>query len=281
MPIDPNNQNYFSLDEQTNGGPTSYANGVTWWKERRYQKQMLVVAGIVVGVGLVGYYGYQMYTLTHVDSAKVEQANAILSNAAASCATEVDPQACEDRARADAARTTAEPSVCKGLTDTALSDCVSLIARDTADANACSSLTGADETACRDSATLALANVAKNYGLCATIVDVDTKAACQSQLLNAVISAGQCETYSIPQDVCDYPKALAAIIAAGNPQGCLRLSVDRQDGCSDMFSSLDQDHDGLSLLTEYKLGTSDTKADTDGDGYTDGQEVSSGHDPLK
>ena len=48
-----------------------------------------------------------------------------------------------------------------------------------------------------------------------------------------------------------------------------------------MFSSLDQDADGLSLLEEYKLGTSDTNADTDGDGYTDSQEVASGHDPLK
>ena len=274
MPIDPNNQNYFSLDEQA---PVV----LPWWKVRKNQMRMLAVVGIAVGVGVVGYYGYQTYSLTHVDVAKVDQANTIIENSIASCATDKDPKACEDRARADAARTTSQPSVCNGLADAALTECVSLIALDKGDADVCASLSGDDESTCRNGATLIAANTAKDYGMCGSITDADLKAACENQLLDVVIAAGECTKYGISDDICGYPAKLAAIVASGNPQGCLQLEADKQAGCDDMFTSLDQDRDGLSLLAEYKLGTSDTNADTDGDGYTDSQEVASGHDPLK
>lgn len=274
MPIDPNNQNYFSLNEQP-------AVVLPWWKVRKNQMRMLAVVGVAVGVGLVGFYGYQTYTLTHVDVAKVDQANAIISNAVASCATEKDPQACEDRARSDAARTTGQSSICSNLDGKALMNCVTLIAMDTADHSVCAMLSGEDEVTCTDAATLREANKKNDYSLCANIANVEKKAACQSQLLHVVIAANECEKYNIDSATCDYPAKLDAVIAAGNPSGCTQFDDSRKAGCGDMFTSLDQDADGLSLLEEYKLGTSDVKADTDGDGYTDAQEVASGHDPLK
>lgn len=243
--------------------------------------RMLAVLGIVVGTGLVGFYGYQTYTLTHVDVAKVEQAKAIITNAASSCATDKDPKACEDRARADAARTTGQPTVCKDLTDKALMNCVTLIAMDSADASLCAILSGDDEVTCTDAATLREANKKSDYRLCTNIVGAEKKAACQSQLLHVVIAANECEKYNIDSATCGYTAKLDAVIAAGNPSGCTQFDDARKVGCEDMFTSLDQDGDGLSLLEEYKLGTSDVKADTDGDGYTDAQEVASGHDPLK
>jgi hypothetical protein len=45
-------------------------------------------------------------------------------------------------------------------------------------------------------------------------------------------------------------------------------------------ATTDLDKDGLSNLDEYKFGSDPTKADTDGDGYSDGQEVSSGYNPA-
>lgn len=273
MPIDPNNQNYFSLDEQT---PVA----LPWWKVRKNQMRMLAGVGIVVGVGVVGYYGYQTYSLTHVDVAKVNQANTIITNAVASCATQEDPEACEDQARADAARTTGQTAVCDGLDDGSLMDCITLIAMDNADPSLCSALSGADETTCIDAATLRRAKKNGDYGLCASIQNEEKKAACQAQLVKVVIENNECQKYGISDAVCDYPSALAAVVASGDPSGCNQFD-DSKSNCEDMFSSLDQDADGLSLLEEYKLGTSDTAADTDGDGYTDSQEVASGHDPLK
>ena len=44
---------------------------------------------------------------------------------------------------------------------------------------------------------------------------------------------------------------------------------------------LDSDQDGLTNDEEKMYGTDPYKADTDGDGYSDGVEISSGYDPLK
>jgi hypothetical protein len=45
-------------------------------------------------------------------------------------------------------------------------------------------------------------------------------------------------------------------------------------------AKLDQDHDGLRNLAEFKDGTSPRKADSDKDGLDDGDEVETGHDPT-
>ncbi|HYW34003.1 MAG TPA: OmpA family protein, partial [Balneolaceae bacterium] len=54
-----------------------------------------------------------------------------------------------------------------------------------------------------------------------------------------------------------------------------------QYGCSSSKkatkSTLDSDHDGLTNAQEKKIGTNPHKADTDGDGLTDGQEVNKYH----
>ncbi len=211
----------------------------------------------------------------------LNQANTIIDAAVLACADEEDPAACEAAARADAARATGEASVCDGLEDAEYRNCVTLIAQDEKDPDVCSVLSGDEETACADSATLFAAQESSDYGTCSTIVSEELRVACQNQLLDVVIAEGECAKYGISDEVCNYPAKLAAIIAAGDPLGCLEVSSDKRDECNDMFTSLDQDRDGLSLLDESKLGTSDTNADTDGDGYTDRQEVESGHDPLK
>jgi hypothetical protein len=272
--LDPNNQHYFALDEAP-------PKPLPWWRVRAHQMQVLGVLGVVIGVAIVGYYGYQMYSLTHVDGEKIEQANQIIERAAENCEAQADREACEDRARAEAARTTGQVSVCDGLEGGAFTNCVSLIALDTADAEVCAVLSGSNETSCQDGATLIAAQRAQSYAACASIIDESLRTSCQLQLRGTVIANGECEKYGIAKEECDYPAKLAAIIALGNPQGCAQLSSDQKAGCEDAFTSLDQDRDNLVLAEEYRLGTSDTNADTDGDGYTDGEEVKSGHDPLK
>ncbi|MCP3980326.1 MAG: hypothetical protein GY716_13560 [bacterium] len=45
-------------------------------------------------------------------------------------------------------------------------------------------------------------------------------------------------------------------------------------------AATDPDADGLTMLDEYLLGTLPNNADTDGDGYRDGNEIAGGSDPL-
>jgi hypothetical protein len=59
----------------------------------------------------------------------------------------------------------------------------------------------------------------------------------------------------------------------------LVFAQDSSQNAQNIF--LDSDQDGLSNAEEKIYGTDPNKADTDGDGYTDGAEVKSGYDPLK
>ena len=49
---------------------------------------------------------------------------------------------------------------------------------------------------------------------------------------------------------------------------------------SKKMEETDFDHDGLSDRMELNFHTDPTKADTDGDGYSDGQEIKTGYNPL-
>ncbi len=278
--IDPNNQNYFALGEDPQGSGAPVTTVVPWWKVRANQMKVLAVFGVLVGIGVVGYYGYQMYSLTHVDVAKVDQANEIIARASQNCESDEDPAACEARARSEAARTTGQVTVCDGLEDAEFQNCVVLIALDKADPEVCNQLSGSAESTCTDDANLVAAQRAQDYGKCSSILDSAKKTICQAQMLSIVIAAGECQKYGIDDATCDYPAELEAVIATGNPTGCTKFSSEKKTECEDMFSSLDRDGDGMSRLAEYKIGTSDDAADTDGDGYTDSEEVESGHDPL-
>lgn len=275
MSLDPNNQNYFALDAEP------VVPVLPWWKVRRYQVQLGAIAGIILGVGVVGYYVYQTYTLTHVDRAAVDQANIILDGASQSCASAEDPAACEAAARADAARTTGQTSVCEGLVDEKYVTCVALIAFDQEDPKLCGVLTGEDQIACEDGAFLVRAKTKEDYAMCDEIKNEDFRLGCKAQLVGVVIANGQCEQYGIDAETCGFPALLNEVVTSGDPAGCAKFSSEQQASCVDIFSSTDADQDGLSLLEESKYGTSDQKADTDGDGYTDAQEIATGHDPLR
>lgn len=243
--------------------------------------QLAAIAAVIVGVGVVGYYAYQTYTLTYGNRDALKQANTIIDAAVQACADEENPAACQAAARADAARTTGEASVCRGLEDAELANCVSLIANDSGNPSLCSMLSGDAETVCIDGATLVGAKKANDYSLCAEITDMVLKTGCQNQLIGEVIANGECGTYGIDASTCDFPGLLDDIVAGGDVSGCFTFSGEQRETCEDVFSSVDQDGDGLSLLEESELGTSDVSADTDGDGYTDREEVASGYDPLK
>ena len=65
-------------------------------------------------------------------------------------------------------------------------------------------------------------------------------------------------------------------------QRCRVLDPKRDAECRAQILVNDPDHDGLDSTQELVLyGTDPRNKDTDGDGYLDGEEVNSGHDPLK
>ncbi|MCR4311766.1 MAG: hypothetical protein NUV56_00620 [Candidatus Uhrbacteria bacterium] len=273
--MDPNNQQYYDL-----GAPAPAP--APWFRRRDVLVRLGIGVGSVVVVVLVVLYIYRVVTFNAADEAKETATQALLSEAEARCADADDPEACMDEARTDTAEATGSSLACKGLEGQELKNCAQLIAIDEADIEACAVIDDdADRTDCEDAATLMKAETDGDYALCASIISSDLKTSCEDQLTGVVIAAGECETYGISAAKCSFQADLDAVVMAGNPTACTSFVGDDRVACESAFASADADGDGLSRLEEYQLGTSDDTADTDGDGYTDGQEVASGHDPLR
>ncbi len=251
-----------------------------WLQVRR--NQLLLGGGLVVGGAVFALI--VIFIINSIHSAgpnSVANVQDRINQAVADCSKEQDPIACAARTQSTLARQAAAPGACTGLADAAYNNCVNLIARDTKDIKTCDSLSGDAKSGCQDMVTFLLAVAAKDYNLCAGIHEAVRHDSCQAQILPSILQAGTCSTYGIAQDQCDQQAAMDAAINVGNPTGCDTLNTDFATQCHDIFDSIDADHDGLTLAEEFKYGTSDQKADTDGDGYDDGVEIANGHDPLK
>ena len=146
-----------------------------------------------------------------------------------------------------AARQAAFVDGCKGLSDAAYVNCVSLVAIDNADPTVCSNLTDPDKQTCSDAATLEKAKTGKDYKACDAITDDLLKSSCQASIRTTAASAGDCAGYGVPVEYCDAQQALDAAIATGDPASCATLPLDTQGACEDIFTSRDADKDGMTL----------------------------------
>lgn len=194
----------------------------------------------------------------------LEDAQKLIQEEASKCDT--GDEQCIDSATADAARATGVIEACKDLEGDKYASCVTLIAFDKLDPKLCKILDGEERVRCEDGALLLLARDTKNGELCTGIQDEITRLSCEGSLRASVVLQDQ---------------ELTDILEKGTIADCNKLDDEVRDTCKDLFTSLDEDEDGLTLAEEREAGTDPAKADTDGDGYTDGVEVSAGYDPLK
>lgn len=268
-------QEFYSLEPQTEPQ-------IPWWKNRRVL--LMFGAGafaMAFTVFLVIFALNFMKSATEKadHEALLERAQELMKEEAEECAA--DDAGCLEDAQADAAREVGEIDACDGLADGSYGNCVTLIAFDSKNPELCKALTGDERTDCEDGAYLLLAREEMDYGMCKKISDKITRLSCEGSIEQAAVLTGDCDGYGVPASFCEAGDQLKAVIASGDPAGCDRLKADERDSCRDIFNSLDEDKDGLSLADEHEYGTSPTNADTDGDGYSDGVEVQGGYDPLK
>lgn len=200
----------------------------------------------------------------------------------AACDNERDPETCKSRVRSGAAKDEADPELCVGLTEGEYASCVAFAAKEKGDASMCEVI--GDEirrTTCENLAWLTIAKDQVDLELCAEIDDIDLSKACIDNVTASAVASGGCVEAHVATALCDVRKSLDEAIAQGTSAACSALlDEDAKIDCVNAIESVDDDADGLVLVEETTAGTDPQDPDTDGDGYNDGQEVSSGHDPL-
>lgn len=249
------------------------------------RKFLGLAVGVVltlVAVALIAFYivnTLKNSTVREDRQSKLDEAAQLTAELKAEC--EAGDTKCEERAQENAARSTGEAQACKGLTGDAYVHCVTLIAHDEKDEKLCDPLSGEDKSACADGAVLVKAKAEKDFTLCASIEEEIGRLSCEATLKNDAKRMDDCGGYKVDAAVCDEDAALKAVVASGDSEGCATLSSEQAETCEDIFTSLDEDGDGLTLEEESSYGTSPTMSDTDGDGYSDREEIETGHDPRK
>ena len=244
---------------------------------------ILIGGGIVLAGGiLIGVFAF-----TRKGTEPVVQKTAVTSKSTPSTpevVTATDP--CSGAADADVclieqtklkAIADKKSDACESLTDVQRDDCLWSVARVAVDTSICEKMTAKDlASRCADEVTTAKAFAASDASICDKIADVQVKSACTS------VASAKDSTCSTKDLDCEFTRVLAAANLASDPRLCKALDPVTEAKCRSQVLVDDPDHDGIDTTQEIVLyGTDPYNPDTDSDGYPDGAEVNSGHDPLK
>lgn len=262
---------------------------------------LLLIVLIILGArGLV-----KNQSQSALREAAVEKISDEVDNSLVACRAEKKPERCEVKKVEAAALQTGAAELCDKLESQSADSCVWRVARQKKDAEVCDFLSEeSGKKQCQDSIWRTLAGDNLDLSWCEKINSDLTKARCVKTVSYQIAGQKGCDSTGIDQGVCISIDALTAAVATEDPAQCwLLTNTNDQSSCLDSIGVGDKDHDDLDATLEKRLGTSDdnsdsdvdglfdfeeykqygtdpAKADTDGDGYNDGLEISGGYNPL-
>jgi hypothetical protein len=199
---------------------------------------------------------------------------------------------------------TSQAVLCEGKTLFERDDCLWSLAREQEDAEWCKEITEeATQGSCTDEIHQRLAIKFQDADHCWEMQDREKAEVCARTIEERQVTEENCEAY-FSQEICVDRLTIERAVAAKNPDICAEVTdVSLLEDCIESVGIADRDLDGLDEAREKEMGSSDTDkdsdddgledaeevfeyktnpvvADTDKDGYTDGQEVQSGYNPL-
>jgi hypothetical protein len=244
---------------------------------------LIIGGGVVVALGII----FGVLFVTRKDSGTTSQVvltgktvqEAKSPSVSGACANALDPEVCRMAEIKSQAILEKKSDGCAVLKDAELDDCLWGVATVAKDISSCEKMMNKDlSLRCVNEVSTSIALAASDSALCDKIEDVQAKALCGSILQSSSIEK-DCSGENMD---CEYARVLAAANKAQDADICIALDPNRAATCRSEVLVNDPDRDGLDSSQEIVLYQTDPRnADTDGDGYLDGDEVKSGYDPLK
>jgi len=247
---------------------------------------------IAIGVGIVLVLIVLVFVLFRVFYGRQqsfflmeETVSQLTTNASNSCEGVENVESCQNGKILDLAVSHASSELCLLLdSQTEQDNCHWALARTVVEDTYCKVI--ADEEwmrDCLDDVYGLLAVNKQDHSYCDLISLTSSKRSCQMQFIDDAVTdpLQQLALETLDRSYCDQ---MIDEQAQGN---CLELvlsALSQQDQAvpeedSSVNEEADEDADGLTTAQEAQYGTDPLNPDTDGDGYSDGDEVASGYNP--
>ena len=198
------------------------------------------------------------------------------------CKSTPNQQGCKDYVTQTFAASKKDASSCLSLSGSAKDNCIWGVAAAAKDDSLCKQLSKSDQAQmCADRILQQKAVDASDETMCDKLYrDVD-KQNCHNALL-ATVTTENCAARKQDPTYCEFLRVADTAIKAQDRDLCNPLKNQYVSACRARVVFDDPDHDGLSSWDEIHIYHTDPRnPDTDGDGFPDGVEVKSGHNPLK
>ncbi len=244
------------------------------------KKTLLIIAGgVVLALCLIG----AVFFLTRTKEVLPETSSATVfqkpteSFTTDPCSVAGDSEACRAAGMKQKAVEEKNADACTALGEGEKEDCFWSVARAAKDALVCERMADKDLAArCAHEQYVSQAVQMSDPALCDKIGETGVRDVCK-----AVVQSAQGVSCEAASDEC----VLARVLKTANEQqdaDLCKILPGAEAPCRAGVLVNDPDRDGLDSTQEIILyGTDPRKADTDADGYPDGEEVRSGYDPLK
>ncbi len=195
------------------------------------------------------------------------------------CEGAVDPKSCKKIQLEQNAVLQANIELCEVLDGEDRDGCVWEVAISLQDAETCKAIANASSRAfCQDEIAYDVALMSGVLENCDKIIDETKRTGCQNGL--QPVTAENCVQKQKDPAFCQMLFVTEQAAQKQDRRLCESLSGDDQFLCLESVLIDDPDFDGLSTQQElYTDKTNPDLADTDGDGYSDGDEVSAGYNP--
>jgi len=206
---------------------------------------------------------------------RVAQADTLLNI----CEGSENEARCLEGASQDAAALTGDTDYCQDLEGDAYDDCVWGVAREMLDATLCDDLQNTEYVIdCQDSVYRKLAYSGRDTSYCEQLSDAVQVEGCIESIEGA-LTFESCEADVSGAEYCEYLRVKEQAAAAQDRSLCGSLSEEYIVNCRETVHIDDADFDGVETELEMFYGSDPYLADTDGDGYTDKEEIDAGYNP--